>query len=230
MSVVPCRFTRGRVFLNDKRWGKGLWKIVEKFGGKSAGVLLGAQRRAEVPSRPALNGRRRCVLAAPARGITKIRSVRRGRRTTQRMRNVKAHCARARKSFQPRSEAAERETKMRKTQRRELVQVSRRRQRDVLCDVMLSARQCETWLTLDELSKLTHYPPTSISAQLRHLRKPEYGGYTVEKRPRAVGKVLRGEDFGTTWEYQLRRVIRRKIVAARLRGGATEIPRQSVAC
>jgi hypothetical protein len=94
---------------------------------------------------------------------------------------------------------------------------------------MLSARQCETWLTLDELSKLTHYPPASISAQLRHLRKPEYGGYAVEKRPRAVGKVLRGEDFGTIWEYQLRRVIRRKLVAARLRGGAAQTPRQSVA-
>jgi DNA-binding IclR family transcriptional regulator len=27
-------------------------------------------------------------------------------------------------------------------------------------------------LTLDELAKLTHYPPASIFAQLRHLRKP----------------------------------------------------------
>src|SRR5437667_5201808 len=87
----------------------------------------------------------------------------------------------------------------------------RRRQRDVLRGVMLSARECETWLTLDELAKLTHYPPASISAQLRHLRKPEYGGFAVEKRPRTVGAVLRGEDFGTVWEYQLKRVIRRKL-------------------
>jgi hypothetical protein len=86
----------------------------------------------------------------------------------------------------------------------------RRRQRDVLCDVMLSARQCETWLTLEELAKLTHYPQASISAQLRHLRKPEYGGFVVEKRPRALDAVLRGEDFGTVWEYQLRRAIRRR--------------------
>lgn len=85
----------------------------------------------------------------------------------------------------------------------------RRRQRDVLCDVMLSASQCETWLTLDELAKLTHYPPASISAQLRHLRKPEFGGYGVEKRQRASGRILRGEDFGTVWEYQLRRRVRR---------------------
>src|SRR5690242_13840143 len=103
-----------------------------------------------------------------------------------------------------------------------LAGASRRRQRDVLCDVMLSARQCDTWLTLDELSKLTHYPPASISAQLRHLRKPEFGGYAVEKRPRAVGKVLRGEDFGTVWEYQLRRAIRRKIASARLQEGEAQ--------
>src|SRR5690349_14655773 len=85
-------------------------------------------------------------------------------------------------------------SKMRKSHRREHLQIARRRQRDVLCDVMLSAQQCETWLTLDELARLTHYPPASISAQLRHLRKPEFGGYELEKQPRAVGKVLRGED------------------------------------
>src|ERR1700704_3316156 len=100
---------------------------------------------------------------------------------------------------------------MKKNQRRELLRIARRRQRDVLCDVMLSARQCETWLTLDELAKLTHYPPASISAQLRHLRKPEYGGFVVEKQPRVVGVVLRGEDFGTVWEYQLRRAIRAEL-------------------
>jgi len=98
---------------------------------------------------------------------------------------------------------------MRNIRKREVKQVARRRQRDVLCDVLLSARQCETWLTLDELAKLTHYPPASISAQLRHLRKPQYGGFMVEKRPRVASAVLRGEDFGTVWEYQIRRSIRR---------------------
>jgi len=98
---------------------------------------------------------------------------------------------------------------MRKTRRREDKRIARRRQRDVLCDVMLSARECDTWLTLDELAKLTHYPPASISAQLRHLRKPEYGNYAVEKRPRTMQAILRGEDFGTVWEYQLRRRVRR---------------------
>lgn len=86
---------------------------------------------------------------------------------------------------------------------------SRRRQRDVLSDVMLSASRCDTWLTLEELAKLTHYPPASISAQLRHLRKPEFGGYEVEKRQRLSGRILHGEDFGTVWEYRLRRGVRR---------------------
>ncbi|HKW64540.1 MAG TPA: hypothetical protein VJN89_18455 [Candidatus Acidoferrum sp.] len=86
-----------------------------------------------------------------------------------------------------------------------LAGASRRRQRDVLCDVMLSATKCDTWLTLDELAKLTHYPPASISAQLRHLRKQEFGGYEVEKRQRLSGRILHGEDFGTVWEYRLQR-------------------------
>jgi hypothetical protein len=115
---------------------------------------------------------------------------------------------------------------MRKTQGRELLRIARRRQRDVLCDVMLSARQCETWLTLEELSRLTHYPPASISAQLRHLRKPEYGGYAVEKRQRAAGRILRGEDFGTIWEYQIKRAIRRKFVSARSQGGVRKLSLQ----
>ena len=111
---------------------------------------------------------------------------------------------------------------MRKSRKTQLRGFARRRQRDVLCDVMLSARECETWLTLDELSKLTHYPPASISAQLRHLRKPEYGGFLVEKRPRSVNSVLRGEDFGTVWEYQLRRRIRR--ILGRERGASRSAP------
>ena len=85
----------------------------------------------------------------------------------------------------------------------------RRRQRDVLCEVMLSASECATWLTLEELAKLTHYPPASISAQLRHLRKPQFGGYSLEKRPRRAGRILQGEEFGTVWEYRLHRRLRR---------------------
>jgi len=109
---------------------------------------------------------------------------------------------------------------MRNIRRREAKRFAPRRQRDVLCDVMLSARECETWLTLDELAKLTHYPPASISAQLRHLRKPQFGAFVVEKRLRKAGRVLRGEDFGAVWEYQLTRRIRRILGRPRrLQGG-----------
>ena len=89
-----------------------------------------------------------------------------------------------------------------------------RRQREVIRDVMLSAGQCATWLTLDELAKLTHYPPASISAQLRHLRKPENGAHTVVKRCRTSNKAMRAEGFGAVWEYsvlQERRVPLRRV-------------------
>jgi hypothetical protein len=74
--------------------------------------------------------------------------------------------------------------------------------------VMLAARECETWLTLHELARLTHYGEASISAQLRHLRKPQYGAFVVEKRRREVDEVIRGEEFGPVWEYRLRKGLR----------------------
>ncbi len=37
------------------------------------------------------------------------------------------------------------------------------------------------WHTLDEISRLTGDPAASVSAQLRHLRKPRFGGHQVEK-------------------------------------------------
>ena len=94
---------------------------------------------------------------------------------------------------------------------------------------MLSARECETWLTLDELAKLTHYPPASISAQLRHLRKPQNGGFVVKKRPRTSSVVLRGEDFGTVWEYQVKRGIHKIPVRnSALKGGVRTALRTAV--
>ena len=38
------------------------------------------------------------------------------------------------------------------------------------------------WRTVEEISRCTGGPPTSISAQLRNLRKPRYGAYLVERR------------------------------------------------
>jgi hypothetical protein len=84
-----------------------------------------------------------------------------------------------------------------------------RSQREIIRDVMVSAGDCETWLTLGELRALTRYGETSISAQLRHLRKTENGGYDVAKRHREGGRLGgrvgadgRGE---VVWEYRLTR-------------------------
>lgn len=51
------------------------------------------------------------------------------------------------------------------------------------------------WRTLQEIAKATRYPESSISAQLRHLKKPQFGAYLLEKR-------RRGPRSGT-WEYRL---------------------------
>jgi hypothetical protein len=51
------------------------------------------------------------------------------------------------------------------------------------------------WRTLAEISKALAYPEASISAQLRHLRKPEFGSYVVDKRRR---------DNAGQWEYRVR--------------------------
>ena len=104
---------------------------------------------------------------------------------------------------------------MRRTKERTTRQVPLRTQRQVLCDVMLAAGQCGTWLTLQELAQLTCYGEASISAQLRNLRKPRFGGYVLEKRPREVDAVLRGEALGTVWEYQLRRRVRIVVLSGR---------------
>jgi hypothetical protein len=83
-----------------------------------------------------------------------------------------------------------------------------RSQREIIRDVMISAADCETWLTLGELRALTRYGEASISAQLRHLRKTENGGYDVIKRhregvtPERPGTDGRGE---CVWEYRITR-------------------------
>ena len=66
--------------------------------------------------------------------------------------------------------------------------MSKRRQIDVLRDVMESARQCEMWLTRQELHKLTQYPLSSVAAYLAKL--------SVKKRHRLGGA---GE-----WEHLMR--------------------------
>ena len=77
-------------------------------------------------------------------------------------------------------------------------------QRDVLRDVMLASGKYGAWMTLRELGRLTRYGETSISAQLRHLRKAKCGGYVLEKRVRKPDVVSSEEHF-VVWEYRLTR-------------------------
>jgi len=104
-----------------------------------------------------------------------------------------------------------------------------RTQRQVLCDVMLSAGECGTWLTLQELAQLTCYGEASISAQLRHLRKPEYGAHVVTKRRRHVDETLRGEEHGPVWEYQLEKESR-VVVRRGPQSGAPKCLEMSLVC
>jgi hypothetical protein len=119
--------------------------------------------------------------------------------------------------------------KSKKTQKGSVRRTLLRTQREVLRDVMLSAGECETWLTLHELARLTQYGEASISAQLRHLRKPQYGGFALEKRQRE-GVVVRGTESGTVWEYQLRRKIRRTWQRASVRGWGEQLAAMPAVC
>jgi hypothetical protein len=75
-------------------------------------------------------------------------------------------------------------------------------QRDVVRDVMLAAGKYGAWMTLRELARLTRYGETSISAQLRHLRKARCGGFVLEKRVRKP-EVVSSEEHFVVWEYRL---------------------------
>jgi hypothetical protein len=74
-------------------------------------------------------------------------------------------------------------------------------QLEVLKGVLLLAAQYESWMTLGELARKTEFPEASISAQLRHLRKLEHGGYHVEKRRRESEECLRKSTHEKVWEY-----------------------------
>ena len=39
----------------------------------------------------------------------------------------------------------------------------------------------EKWRTLRQIAELINAPEASISAQLRHLRKPRFGGHSVNR-------------------------------------------------
>ena len=92
---------------------------------------------------------------------------------------------------------------MRMEKKRNPVRVRIKTQREVLRDVMLRAKECETWLTLSELAVMTRYPAASISAQLRHLKKPQFGNFALEKRMRDKADIHSGHAHGVVWEYRL---------------------------
>jgi hypothetical protein len=80
----------------------------------------------------------------------------------------------------------------------------------VIRDVMLTAAMCGTWLTLAEIAESTEFGEASISAQLRHLRKPLHGQYRVEKRRRQIAERALANTprfaeapgtHGGCWEY-----------------------------
>jgi len=43
------------------------------------------------------------------------------------------------------------------------------------------------WRTLRQIAQATNSPESSVSAQLRHLRKPRFGAYNIERRRVAGG-------------------------------------------
>ncbi len=60
-------------------------------------------------------------------------------------------------------------------------------QREMLTEVLLCAARYDVWMTLEEPAHKTRYPEANISAQLRHLRKPHYGGSLVGEASEALG-------------------------------------------
>lgn len=63
-------------------------------------------------------------------------------------------------------------------------------QRNRILRHMLDGR----WRPLFEISQDLSYPEASISAQLRHLRKPQFGAWKVDRRHIQNG----------LWEYRIR--------------------------
>lgn len=49
------------------------------------------------------------------------------------------------------------------------------------------------WRTLADIASATGHPEASVSARLRDLRRPKFGGYTVERKYIACGQ----------WQYRL---------------------------
>ncbi len=67
-----------------------------------------------------------------------------------------------------------------------------KKQHERVKDLMLDG----VWRTLEEISESINAPSSSVSAQLRHLRKARFGSYIVHKR-------TRGHRNTGLYEYQV---------------------------
>jgi len=61
---------------------------------------------------------------------------------------------------------------------------------------VLAFMRAGRWRTLAEISHATGAPEASVSARLRDFRKPEIGGWTVNKRRKF-------NSWSGSWEYQM---------------------------
>lgn len=58
--------------------------------------------------------------------------------------------------------------------------------------------QDHKWRTLQEIATALGVPEASVSAQLRHMRKPRFGAHKIDKRRRVTVSPTHG-----LWEYRL---------------------------
>lgn len=63
---------------------------------------------------------------------------------------------------------------------------------------LLAASFLGEWLTLGQIRERTKDPEASISARVRDLRKPRFGGHVIERR-------RRGDPKAGVWEYRMGR-------------------------
>ena len=74
-----------------------------------------------------------------------------------------------------------------------------RTQLEKLTDFMVYCNSIDAWVSLAEIEQQTGIPQSSASAQLRHMRKREFGSHIVEKRRRETA----AGGGGGTWEYRV---------------------------
>lgn len=86
------------------------------------------------------------------------------------------------------------------------------RQHEDIKNLMLDGN----WRTLREIRLALHYPEASISAQLRHLRKPRFGSYVVDRRRRGPFYEYRVTARASSSQDRIGQAIRRAINVTQL--------------